>query len=72
MKKKIINECRPEINDHDKRILFEMTGRKLDRDDYKDESSSEGDYVVLLEELEGYEEGKRQRYQDEPVSPSFD
>ena len=56
MKKKIINECRPEIDDFDKRILFEMTGRKLDRDDYNDESSSEGDYVVLLEELKGYED----------------
>ena len=33
-----------------------MTGRRLNQDDYRDESSSEGDYEVLLDELGGFDQ----------------
>ena len=51
---KILNECTPSQNDIDKRILFEMTGVKLDSNDYEDESSFEGDLSVLVSNLIGY------------------
>ena len=55
----LVSECEPEIDDIDKRILFEMTGIKLDQADYRDESSDEeregseggrdGDGPIILE-----------------------
>lgn len=36
---RIINECEPEANELDKRILYELTGIRLRGQDFKDESS---------------------------------
>ena len=38
---RIINEIDPMNNNYDRRILFEMTGLKLDEDDFNDEDSLE-------------------------------
>ena len=38
---RLIRELEPEENEIDKRILYEMTGRKLKKDDYKSDSSFE-------------------------------
>ena len=37
----LIRELEPEENEIDKRILYEMTGRKLKKDDYQSDSSFE-------------------------------
>ena len=36
---RIINECDPETSEYDRRIIFELIGRKLNENDYNDESS---------------------------------
>ena len=54
---RIINECQPTRSDIDKRILFEMTGVKLDRDEFSDESSLEEDLSVLVNQVIGYSRG---------------
>lgn len=40
---RMIDECDAENNDTDKRILYELTGIKLDQDLFADESSFEAD-----------------------------
>ena len=41
-----MSQCEPEQDEIDKRILFEMTGIRLDQDDFRAESSEED--VILL------------------------
>lgn len=54
---RIVNECKPYNNDIDKRILYEVTGVKVNEDtEYEyDESSFEEDISVLLNQALGYE-----------------
>ena len=51
---RLIRELEPEENEIDKRILYEMTGRKLKKDDYQSDSSFE---------IEGDEDNKQTRTQ---------
>lgn len=44
----------PRDADIDKRILFETTGRRLKHTDFADESQSEGDLEVILDDIIGY------------------
>ena len=53
---KVLNGFDPGQNEHDRRMLFEVTGMRLFRDEFQDEDSSD------LEGDEGYEE----------LLPSFD
>ena len=53
--KRIISECEPDTNDLDKRILYELTGIKLDPADYQDESSAEEDISVVINNIIGYD-----------------
>ena len=46
-KESIVRECEPELDEYDNRILFEMTGIKLNEDDFRDESSEEE--ILMLE-----------------------
>ena len=48
------NECEPEANDLDKRILYELTGIRLSGRDFNDESSQEEDVSVLIDNVIGY------------------
>ena len=38
---RMINECEPYADIYDRRILYELTGMKLNEDDYHDDSSIE-------------------------------
>ena len=51
---RIINECDAEHNDIDKRILYELTGIKLDQDFFADDSSFEADMSRMVDNLIGY------------------
>ncbi len=42
-----MSQCAPEQDEIDKRILFEMTGIRLDADDFRNESSEEEDIIML-------------------------
>ena len=46
----------PKESQTDKRILFEMTGRRLDSNDFpvEDETDQEEDSEVLLDDMLGY------------------
>ena len=53
-KAKIVDTINPTEDSIDKRILFNLTGRRLNENDYQDESQSEGDIDVILDDLMGY------------------
>ena len=46
----MVEECIPDEDMVDRRIVYEMTGRRLDHNDFRDESSDEveagGDIVI--------------------------
>ncbi len=42
-----MSQCDPEQDKIDKRILFEMTGIRLDADDFRNESSEEEEIMIL-------------------------
>lgn len=42
-----MSQCEPERDEIDKRILFEMTGIRLDANDFRNESSEEEDIIML-------------------------
>ena len=50
-----MSECAPSKSEIDRRILFEMTGVKLDPNDYQDESSFEEDLSLLISNVIGYD-----------------
>ena len=50
---RIVNECKPYKNDIDRRILYEITGVKIESDD-DDSSSFEEDLSVLVSQVIGY------------------
>ena len=54
--RKIVEECDPEGDQVDKRILYEWTGIKLKNSDYDDDTSveEEGDISVFIDNLIGY------------------
>ena len=52
---RLVNECEPEKNSIDARILYEMTGKKQCKTDYLDESSFELDEFIE-EDLEASDE----------------
>mmetsp|Transcript_6472 Transcript_6472/g.8687 ORF Transcript_6472/g.8687 Transcript_6472/m.8687 type:complete len:177 (-) Transcript_6472:111-641(-) len=54
----IIEGCDPESSLADRRILFEMTGRRLHENEFNpdDETEEEFDVDVLLDDLMGFEE----------------
>ena len=47
---RVVEECIPDEDMIDRRIVYEMTGRRLDHNDFRDESSDEveagGDIVI--------------------------
>ena len=51
----ILEQIEPRQSHIDKRILFETTGRRLNEADYQDESQSEGDVDVILDDMLGYD-----------------
>ena len=49
---RIINECQPAEDEIDKRILYELTGLKLNQGDFADETESlDADLGDLLEDI---------------------
>ena len=46
-KESIVSQCEPEQDEIDKRILFEMTGIRLDANDFRNESSEEENIIML-------------------------
>lgn len=50
---RLVNQCEPEQDPLDKRIVYEMTGQKLDDRDYLDESTDqdEEDWFTNVNEL---------------------
>ena len=57
-KENVIHGCQPDTNDKDRRILFELTGRRLMPKDFpvEDETSQEEDDSVLLDNILGFSE----------------
>ena len=53
-KEMILEQIEPRESHIDKRILSETTGRRLNEADYQDESQSEGDVDVILDDMLGY------------------
>ena len=54
----MIENCKPDVNPNDRRILFELTGRRFKPGDFppEDETSEEEDNSVKLEDILGFEE----------------
>lgn len=57
-KESVIEGCKPESEANDRRILFELTGRRFSPNDFpqEDETSEEEDLAVQLMDLVGFEE----------------
>ena len=54
----MIEGCKPDTNANDRRILFELTGRRFRPSDFppEDETSEEEDKKVQLEDVLGFTE----------------
>ena len=68
---RIINECDAEHNDIDKRILYELTGIKLDQDFFADDSSFEADMSRMVDNLIGYRDRLTSIENVQPIQPKF-
>ena len=57
-KEKVIEGCQPDHDPVDRRILFELTGRRFRPEDFppEDETSQEEDFRVMLEDVLGFDE----------------
>ena len=53
---RILRELRPKSDKTDNRILYELTGIKLNQEDFDDESTPEEDLERLLDNLVGYDD----------------
>ena len=53
---RIVNECDAVNSLIDKRILYEMTGIKLDQELFNDDSSFEDDLSLMVDNLLGWED----------------
>ena len=71
--RKIVEECNPEEDEVDKRILFEWTGIKLVNSDYLDDTSAdEVDIAVFIDNLIGYDDSvTRSLLQSQTIDPRF-
>lgn len=56
-KRLIIEGCDPETNENDRRILFDLTGRRLKPNDFpqEEETDEEEDELVRLEDVLGFD-----------------
>ena len=52
----VIEGCDPEKSENDNRILFDLTGRRLNPDDFpaEEETDEEEDQIVLLADVLGF------------------
>ena len=53
---RIVSECDALHSEVDKRILYELTGIKVDQEAFKDDSSFEADLSQMVDNLIGYDE----------------
>ena len=51
-----MNECEPETNKVDARLLYEIIGKRQNLNDYRDDSSFEQDELLLDAKLEESDE----------------